>query len=487
MGTGRVSPDASVSRGENGEFNGRQEGQYAPLSAYEETLSGDTDPPSETGRLLVNYEVEGGSLSDIELAAADPGYHEDLAAHFRSKSTSELRETFDERTSDFSINDPDARMDEATRFVGGMLVSREDSNMSAADMYHHRSTEMLNVENAKGDQVKKVMDEMDRFFETVDEYVAGQVASQIDEISFERFGANGRMKFNGKMMLNDSSGYVTSTKHGPSRLNASGPTWTESISEFDRSDLDRHERVRQQDISNVVVHEMMHAYHHSIGLSREGGVTSSKEVERTDPDDYEFDYSTVMLNDSEYMWNGVYATSEVRQEFAEDIKEAGNRVIETEKGEVSPGEPELRTHREYQKANFAELIACGYEMYQNDVIASVNEQRQLADTFDRRLTGEGWEETSADELRTTGGREEMAAEERVADRHFPRKKRYDNTEDFGEVALFELDHDGFDGQSHAAGVVTDVTDDAVTFTYCGQQLEVDRNDIQSVKRRDWNQ
>lgn len=469
-------------------------------NARAETLDGDTRE-DRTNKMNTYLDVDGDPCL-ASIAASDTGYNENIAAFFRSQSTDELTAEFESRIGEQFASDGDlSRVDNSTRFVGGVLASRSDSSVSASDLFGDEKPGVFNADfvDADSEEAQAVFEQMDVMFESVDEYVAGQIASHIEELKIAPINGStsGTMAENGVMTID--SNYLTDhvmLENGrdvdvednliqtPDRLDESvtnyfeGETIRETDLEFLSFDRVTGTDVLDQgtNVSNTIHHEMMHAYHQSIGLQSREGLEETRAISDVHPDEYPLDYKH---------YHG--HVTPAHQEFAESTRQAAERMIETEKGTISDGEARMRADRDYQKTSYAEFLACGFELYNTDIISSVTEQRSLADTFDRRMTGEGWKETTIDSLRET--RTDLS-HPKVADVHKPKVSGDTETDswdtDEGTVALFEFKDDVFDGQNHAAGIVTDVTDDSVTFSYLGNEINVPRDDISSVKHRDWN-
>lgn len=487
MGTGRISPDAPVSRGASGQFSGREAEGTAPLTTYSETLSGQTitDGGGQAEEYLLNSE----NPDMAQAAVKDNGYNVDIAANYRSMSTDELRDEFNrlvENNADpmFSAaGSPNAK----TRFVGGVLASRADSSVSVEDVFNAGNHQGITIEDDENladfrDPKDAVIEEMDSMLQNVDEYVAGQICSEINAIEIKELedNVNGRMGFNLEIDVSDATQPgVNPVSEGP----GIGDTARSRPKRIRKASISSYDRVDYQDVKTTIRHEMVHAFHSSMDVGKDGTspTTDDAELNSMNPDRLNLE-GTMNTKDE--------LRTDTQKQFYEDVQEAADRIIETEKGELPEGEAPMRTVRGYQKYSYAEVMAVGYELYSNDLISSVNDQRLLADTFDGRLTGHGWEETSIDSLQDSKG--SAFDRKEIADYHKPpivvSQGDYErpDEDDYGEVALFEFTHDIFDGQSHAAGVVTDVSDDSVTFSYCAQEIEVKRGNIESVKRRNWN-
>jgi hypothetical protein len=467
MGVGRISPDASVSRGANGEFDGREASSTVPLSAYSETLDGDSKQENNAAVLWENNS----DYSATRAAARDEGYSRDLAAHIRAQDSTTL---FNQYSDEFrAVANGDAySLTSQARFAGGVLVSRDDNPLSAEDIYGHEETQLLENQFHGFEYDEIVFSEMDEFLSEVDEYVAGQVCSEVNQIEIDRLDdAAGRMKTNGTMQIDPRN---LNPRDGPARLKDL-PTG-DSPTPAERTNITDWKRTSYGDVATTVQHELVHAFHHSIGLTRDG-YTPKDDIDQTSPDDLELDGK---LRRSA----GKTGTN---QQFMEDVEQAAERMVQTMKDEVPLGEAEMRPLRDYQKKSFNEVITSAYELYGSDLISSVNEQRPMADVFDEYFTGGRWEEVSADSLETSGVEHD---DPRVADVHYPRigaTGSYDDKSDFGEVALLECDHELHNEQSHVAGIVTGVDNDTVTISYLGNQVIVDRDDINSVKRRQWSE
>ena len=158
-------------------------------------------------------------------AYEDRGYSQEYAARIRNMSSEELREEFNERIannnidrddsgsairdvagfitdalgiSNSNINKKGPAVRDSTRFIGGVLVSREDTDFTAEDLFDGTQDGIDSaVDNIDGKEHDKdeILGEMTEVFEHVDEYVAGQVAAEINEVKIVDMGEDtgGRM------------------------------------------------------------------------------------------------------------------------------------------------------------------------------------------------------------------------------------------------------------------------------------------------------
>lgn len=439
----------------------------------------------------------------VQAAMVDVGRNTDIASHFNSASTEELTEAFKSRLGAESIRHVDAASVSAeTRFIGGVAASRPDSDITAHDVF---GDEMVHVddESAFPDAEETVLDHINDTLQELDEYAAGKICEEIEGIRFrsrDEF-AGSKAEFDvesNELHLSPTSG-VRDT-----RLNTIGPERRDVAQEWDGPDKanvatgstwGKHREVR-----NVMKREMMQAYCSALNIHPATTVDDTATVadfEDIDPDEH-------------VLWHEISSdvVTPEQLDVGEDFQHAANLLLDTEydgghmmTGIVPDGEPPMRVHHELQKATYAEMVAHGYELYSNDLLASVTEQRPLADAFDRHVTGGSWEKTSVESLRTTGGTfRNNDKHDQIARRHIPGKHKATGTvtrqeinqrgepertvEDFGDVALIELNDPEFRlSQGHVAGIVTDVNADTVTVSYLGHEIDINRNKIDNVKRR----
>ena len=500
MGDGSTTPDNSpLASSRQSGFETRESNTQAPVESYENVLSGERTTSNNSSYAR----WESGTVSAAEAASTDRGYSEDLAVYFDSQRTRAIEYEFEQAVESYkdtlqSGTSDLQTMDAEARFIGGVAVSRSDSDVSTRDIFDHDDANTVRIESI-GDYdsteafKQDLFDELDDTLERLDEYVAGQVMANLEAVTSRRITRDHLNK--------DPVGGIISSDRANSELflnpETRNPLDQTEYQDYDPDDfqdvdspkeVDRlgemGEKVGTEIFKSFIDHEISHVYHQRVmGVEADGKIDTVKQAKQASPDQ-------IPVNNVNRRWEGDNRPSEtggfgetpskVQEQLADEIEEAGEQMVATMKGESPQGEAEVHPTRSYQTVAADEMFACGYELYQRDVITSVTEQRPLADVYESRMLDAGWEETSMDSLQTTGSPD--MAKDNVSDVHIPEDM---NESDVGEVALFEFE-DGLDtDQNHAAGFVRTVTDDYVSFTYMGNDVVMPREKIDSVKRYDW--
>jgi len=218
------------------------------------------------------------------------------------------------------------------------------------------------------------------------------------------------------------------------------------------------------DDGNTVEHEFAHAVEHSYNTA-----SSIEDTRDLDGDELEFERShwdhehpddTIIDSDKSRAFNS----------GLEGLGEDLNENINTERENESM-EEELSN---YQLKNSSEIIAVGYENYIEDFTLVTDKQPGLVDFLDENVTGGGWEETTIEEVRTSGGFESEAENRR----HIPGSK---SEEDMGEVVKVKTKDDDDDKVAHAI----DSNEDELTVSIIGLSKTYDESEIESIESRQW--
>lgn len=500
MGGGGTTPEYTppMTNSQNG-FDDREANAQAPVQSYNNVLNGERSGDNNNAF----KQWDSGEVSATEAAATDNGYSEDLAAHFDAQQTEVIEDTFEETVESYkeSISSDTSEfqsMDAQDRFLGGVAASRSDSDISTRDIYDHEGANTLTIESTgdyeSAEALKQdLFEQLDDTIEKLDDYVAGQVMANLDAIVAKPISRDHLDK--------DPVGGIIQTDRADAELHLNpetrNPLTNEGYEDIDPDELDGVDSPKEVDrldemtskvshsqFRSFIHHEISHVYHSRVvGVNHGGKLSSLQEAKQASPDQVDVDKVTRKWkeNNDPSIAGGTGTTgSDVQTQVADEIEQAGERMIETMKGEVPQGEAPNTRVRAYQSSASDEMFACGYELYQRDVITSMTEQRPLADIYESHMVNAGWEETSIDSLQTTGSPD--IDRNNVSDVHIPEDL---NEDDVGEVALIEFEDDLGSNQSHAAGFVRTVTDDHVSFTYMGNDIVMRREDIDSVKRRDW--
>lgn len=488
MGGGKFSPRPETESAEVSEQSqqsstasgrpGASSTGSSSVAALQQTLTGTSNNPAVESR-DANEDMD-----TFEAATFDRGYASEFASEIRSMSTSDLEDEFErqvESTESLSGTDLRAAKDEA-RFIGGVLASRADSSITASDIYRDNNISSRmpdgSIVNSTGSEelVDETLNEMTAVFQQCDEYVAGQIAQEIDVIGFEtsidsdgEFGS-GVLRINtDSVSASDITASVdtpgTSKEYSFEEASESGPRYSVEHHISDSS----HEK-------RLIAHEMAHAFHQHLGITHDG----SRDI-------LENNYPPGGLNlDPAHISDTPDIGFERREQLMTRLKSVGDNMQETRKYSMGATDSlPYRTNvpiRRYQLKNSSEVFAVGFATYQDDIVTATTKQREVVETFDEFITGDKWTDTSLNDLQTEGVSLFERGKKEAHVSTDARAGHEDGT--YGQVALFEFTEEMFDGRTHAAGYVSDVTEEQVTFDYLGSQITVDRDKIDSVKERE---
>ena len=426
--------------------------------------------------------ITGGENDIYDVASMyDRGYSQQLAARVRDTSTDELQSEFNERVASNNINrggDGKALSTQA-RFIGGVLVSRGDSDFTAEDLFDGTQDGIDSaVDNIDGEDYHKeaILEEMTRVFQDYDEYVAGQVASEIQELKIKNKGedVNGEMGGGTLELDPDSVGSGHRT----------------SFADYDEIDFDEFTKIRSLEEKaagyDIFAHEMAHAFHQSLGLTA---------TERQAPHQEDIPPDELTLNptvDSSSAFAGELGDFPRREAFVERFKEHAENMVATLKAdadELAELDSVVKPIQDYQTCDFAEMVAVGYDTYMSDIVLATNKQREMVETFDEFVTGDSWTETTVDDLDDHGvfyqhrQKSNLHVSSNDSVHRTQERDEVESTHNYGQVALFEFKEEIAPGRDYAAGYVDEVTENEVTFAYLGDKITVDRDNIESVKER----
>lgn len=489
MGGGEFSPkpDAGTTGTEQpagtnspGDTVGEQRGSNgATAAAVSNTLDGG-------GKSGVEEKRENGAFGEVGFnrtmfaaaANVDRGYSQEFAVRVRNMSDEELLEQFESDINAIGGNedvDTNVPLNDKTRFIGGVLVSRSGNDFTAEDVFGDiEGGYGTAIENIDGKDYQKdvVFQQLTETFQQMDEYVAGQVASQIEEIKIAH-KEDAHASFGDGTMKIDPDSYLGGSEQ------LGGIDYRElSFDEFGRV-INKENNTRGW---NLVAHESAHAFHQSLGITSTERQAPHKED--IPPDELTLDPEIKERERGDFPR---------REEFVERFEQHAENMVETlkaDKSEMSEVDSVLKPIRDYQTANFAEMVAVGFDTYTSDVVLATNKQREIVDTFDDFTTGDEWTETSVDDLADHGVSIHHPQKNDTAHissndtiHRMQERDEVESEHTYGQVALFELNEEIAPGRDYVAGYVDEVTDDEVTVTYLENKVTIPRSKIDGVKER----
>jgi len=364
--------------------------------------------------------------SFAQFAASDPGHDSELSSFVKSQPTQRLEKEFNQ------AKDSGESLSSADRFIGGVLVSRPDSNVSADEITDFES----NVDMSLGDRElgrQRVQQHMEETLAVMDEYVAGQVMSQIGTVEFTTLD-----KYAGK--------YVS----------------IENKIRLDANDMTRRGR------NGVVSHEMGHALEAKFGTT---GMNDNP-WRSGSAKDYTYERGKTMSSTIQ----GKYDTTESTA-FDENLEEISYKLADSAAGGNNPGMSEPITS--YQLKNSSEVIAVGFGEYVSDFVNLSNKQPDMVDHIDTHVIGGGWQEVSSDELQASGGPNSdiISTSNDLPVAHAP--------SDAGGVVRVKTSQISGDGELKTGVLVEAGDDGSIKIARDGRIEEFGKRQYTSLEKRTW--
>lgn len=369
---------------------------------------------------------------------ADHGYDAELAQHFRSRDTQALENEFMS-----SVQQRFGRGESLTdeeRFVGGVLASRSDSSVEVSDVI---SFEGINTQLAgQGSSANVVEEATQETFESLDEYMAGQAAANIETIEVTDSMSSSQVD-NPVGLYNESSKKIKV-------LNGRRP----------------------DAMKKTTAHEIGHAVERQYGLSKTGN---------NDVDGNPAQWSFTSVGKMRFGPDGSAMNAPSAEAFREGVADIGNAIKEVELG----GESDLVDSkiRSYQATNSREVFAVGFGNYTEDFVGLANQQPGTAELIDTHVTGGGWEAKNPSDVVTSNG-------ERHPTDNMKHVPFGESESSLGEVTRVKFSEDADVYEQRAGeefvGYATGYEDGALTVSADGMKRRIPEGEIETVETRTWD-
>lgn len=405
MGGGQNTPTDSPVKESGQSFENRKSSPVTDgvSSSDSDTNSKDSSSPtgepkeskesegSKTGQQTEQSHPEGGgaarrwrdSGSSVVKAAAtaDYGYDPELASRVKSTDTTTLESQFTEAK---TALDSDDVLGETDRFVGGVLTSRSDSDITATDVYEIQNlagdididaSEVAGVDTVElpppEELTRRVEENVNEMFRQMDEYTAGRTASVLTNITIQDIEPR-------------DSGFRPGGNFSPSGRSI-------------RIDPSAHHAGRG--VHDVESHEIAHATQYAFNMA--AATENTPLSDDFTPESLQFQTKpSTTTHFPEDGVGGMGIKSDSATQFRKNIESLGSQLKQSKLGDVNDN---MRDDLgEYQMTNASELFAVGFGRYNHDFVTVSNAQPGMVDHIDEFVTTQSWSNTSIDDVTKSG-------------------------------------------------------------------------------------